>query len=122
MGEGLFLYKLVLAEDAVNINGTFPRTPQYIEECQFPEALDRNVVLGSVIICTFSDGFYNGTSTLTAIVDTARTLGIMGFILVANPTYGDFIAEPIPFAVPGIMIPSVADAKVLTSIKNKGKT
>lgn len=122
MGEGLFLYKLVLAKDAVNINGTFPRTPQYIEECQFPEALDRNVVLGSVIICTFSDGFYNGTSTLTAIVDTARTLGIMGFILVANPTYGDFIAEPIPFTVPGIMIPSVADAKVLTSIKNKGKT
>lgn len=122
MGDGLFLYKLVLAKDAVKINGTFPRTPQYIEECQFPEALDRNVVLGSVIICTFSDGFYNGTSTLTAIVDTAKTLGIMGFILVANPTYGDFIAEPIPFAVPGIMIPSVADAKVLTSIKNKGKT
>ena len=122
MGDGLFLYKLVLAKDAVKINGTFPRTPQYIEECQFPEALDRNVVLGSVIICTFSDGFYNGISTLTAIVDTARTLGIIGFILVANPTYGDFIAEPIPFAVPGIMIPSVADAKVLTSIKNKGKT
>lgn len=122
MGDGLFQYKLVLAKDAVNINGTFARTPQYIEECQFPEALDRNVVLGSVIICTFSDGFYNGTSTLTAIVDTARILGIMGFILVANPTYGDFIAEPIPFAVPGIMIPSVADAKVITSIKNKGKT
>ncbi|KAL0012265.1 hypothetical protein SO802_007373 [Lithocarpus litseifolius] len=114
LGDGLFLYKLVLAKDAVKINGTFPRTPQYIEECQFPEALDRNVVLGSVIICTFSDGFYNGTSTLTAIVDTARTLGIMGFILVANPTYGDFIAEPIPFTVPGIMIPSVADAKVIS--------
>ena len=101
-----------MAKDAVKINGTFPRTPQYIEECQYPEAFEYNAVQGSVIICTFSAGFFNQTSTLTAIIDTARTLGFMGFILVANPTYGDFIAEPIPFAVPAIMIPSVADAQV----------
>ncbi|KAE7995356.1 hypothetical protein FH972_000165 [Carpinus fangiana] len=106
-GNGLFLYKLVLAKDAVKINGTFPRTPQYIEECQYPEAFEYNAVQGSVVICTFSAGFFNQTSTLTAIIDTARTLGFMGFILVANPTYGDFIAEPIPFAVPAIMIPSI---------------
>ncbi|GLT72653.1 hypothetical protein SLA2020_445650 [Shorea laevis] len=111
-GNGLFLYKLVLAKDAVKVNGTFPRTPQYIEECQYPEALDHNAVQGSVVICTFSAGFFNGTSTLTAIIDTARTLGLVGFILLANPAYGSYIAEPIPFAVPAIMIPSVADAQV----------
>jgi hypothetical protein len=39
----------------------------------------------------------------------------MGFAFVANPAYGDFIAEPIPFAVSGIIIPKVADAQVLNA-------
>ncbi|XP_037497412.1 subtilisin-like protease SBT2.4 [Jatropha curcas] len=112
-GDGRFLYKLVLAQDAVKANGTFPRTPQYIEECQYPESLDPSVVRDSIVICTFSTGFYNGTSTINAIIDTTRTLGFMGFALVANPIYGDFIAEPIPFAVSGIMISNVADAQII---------
>ncbi|KAG5127125.1 hypothetical protein JHK82_027960 [Glycine max] len=68
-------------------------------------------VLGSIIICTFSAGFNNGTSTLHAIIGTSKALGLEGFILVANPNYGDYIAEPIPFAVSGIMIPRVDDDK-----------
>ncbi|XP_027368653.1 subtilisin-like protease SBT2.4 [Abrus precatorius] len=112
-GNGSVLHKLVLAKDAVKINGTSPRTMQYIEECQHPEALDPNVVLGSIIICTFSAGFVNGTSTVGAIIDTSKALGLEGFILVANPTYGDYIGEPIPFAVSGILLPAVADAKVI---------
>ncbi|XWS12883.1 hypothetical protein CRYUN_Cryun37aG0128300 [Craigia yunnanensis] len=115
-GNGSFFYKLVLAKDAVNLNGTFPRTPQYVEECQYPEALDPNVVRGSIVICTFSAGFYNETSTLTAINDTARTLGYMGFLLAANPSYGDFIAQSIPYSVSGTLIPKVADAKVTVII------
>ncbi|KAL0305984.1 UNVERIFIED_CONTAM: Subtilisin-like protease SBT2.4 [Sesamum radiatum] len=38
----------------------------------------------------------------------------MGFVLVANPNYGDFIAEPIPFSVPGIMVPRVTDAQIIS--------
>ncbi|OAY24592.1 hypothetical protein MANES_17G027600v8 [Manihot esculenta] len=113
-GGGLFLHKLVLAQDAVKANGTFPRTPQCVEECQCTESLDPNVVRGSIVICTFSAGFSNDTSTITAITNTARTLGFKGFALVANPTYGDFIAEPVPFAVSGIMIPKVADAQIIS--------
>lgn len=112
----------MLAKDAVRANGAFPMTPRYTEECQSPEALDPTVVLGSVVICTFSSGFYNGTSNLTAIIATARALGFMGFVLVANPSYGDFIAEPIPFSVPGIMIPKASDAQVCivyTNIKTR---
>ncbi|KAF9615295.1 hypothetical protein IFM89_022622 [Coptis chinensis] len=58
---------------------------------------------------TFSAGFYNQTSTVTAIIDTAKALEFMGFTFVENPTYGDFLAQPIPFSVPGIMIPKIAD-------------
>ncbi|KAJ8761746.1 hypothetical protein K2173_004556 [Erythroxylum novogranatense] len=114
-GDDLLTYKLVLAQDAVRANGTFPRTPPYAEECQYPEALDPIVVQGSIVICTFSAGFYNGTSTINAVIDTAKGLGFMGFALIANPDYGDFIVEPIPFAVPGIMIPKVADAQVISA-------
>ncbi|XP_059639719.1 subtilisin-like protease SBT2.4 [Cornus florida] len=113
-GDGLLQYKLVLAKDAVKVSGTFPRTPDYIEECQHPEALDSIIVRGSIVICTFSAGFYNGTSTVTAIIETSKVLGFMGFVLVANPVYGDFIAEPVPFYVPGIMIPKTNDAKIIS--------
>ncbi|KAL2923471.1 Subtilisin-like protease SBT2.4, partial [Bienertia sinuspersici] len=113
-GKGILKHKLVLAKDAVYINSSLPRTPPYTEECQFAEALDPMVVAGSVVICNFSAGFYNGTSTLTSILNTAKVLGFMGFILVANPIYGDFIAEPIPFPVPGIMITKTADAKIIS--------
>ncbi|XP_043693789.1 subtilisin-like protease SBT2.4 [Telopea speciosissima] len=112
-GNGLLHYMLVLAKDAVKESGTFPKTPQYVEECQYPEAFDPTLVLGSIVICNFSAGFFNGTSTVTAILDTATELGFMGFILTANALYGDFIAQPIPFAVPGIMIPKVADVQIL---------
>jgi hypothetical protein len=46
---------------------------------------------------------YNATSSINAIIDTARTLGFIGFAFVANPVYGGFIAQPIPFAFSGIM-------------------
>ncbi|KAL8461522.1 hypothetical protein ACS0TY_032851 [Phlomoides rotata] len=113
-GNGLLQYKLVNAKDAIKVDGTFPRTPQYVEECQYPEALNPTAVLGSVVICTFSAGFNNGTSSLSAVIDTAKALGFMGFVLVANPSYGDFIAEPIPFSVPGIMIPRTNDAQIIS--------
>ncbi|KAK7292434.1 hypothetical protein RIF29_08214 [Crotalaria pallida] len=112
-GNGTILQKLVLAKDALKVDGTFPRTPEYVEECQHPEAFDPNIVFGSVILCTYSQGFYNGTSTLGAIIDTSKALGFAAYILAANPNYGDYIAEPIPLDVPGIMIPLVADTKVI---------
>ncbi|KAM7266014.1 hypothetical protein ACFE04_003697 [Oxalis oulophora] len=113
-GGGILKYKLVLATDALRLNDTFS-PPQYIEECQYPEAFDPMIVRGSIVICTFAAGFSNGNSTLNAITDTARALRFAGFIFVANPAYGDFLAEPVPFTVPAIMIPKVDDAKIILS-------
>lgn len=110
------MYKLVWAKDAIKRNGSFPRTAPYVEECQYPEALEPNIVQNSIVICTFSGGFSNGTSTLNGIINTAKALGFMGFVLVANPNYGDFIAEPLPFDVPGILIPNVANTQVIDAM------
>lgn len=118
-GKGLLQYKLVLAKDAILANGDFPRTPEYIDECQHPEALDPVVVQQSIVICMFSAGFYNGSSTLPMIINTGRTLGFVGFAFIANPAYGDFVAEPYPFSIPGIMIPKASDAQVIIDYYEK---
>ncbi|KAG9138349.1 hypothetical protein Leryth_001544 [Lithospermum erythrorhizon] len=125
---GNLKYKVKLARDAVMADGEFPRIPEYTDECQHPQAFDRAVVLGSVVLCTFSAGFNNGTSSLLAIAQTATALGFMGFVLLANPAFGDYIAEPFPFSVPGMMIPRVQDSQTIlqyyeqqTSRDNKGK-
>ncbi|KAK6794001.1 hypothetical protein RDI58_007454 [Solanum bulbocastanum] len=114
VGDGLMIQynKLVLAKDAIKINTTLTRIAiNNAEECQYPEAFDPLVVQDCVVICTFSAGFYNGTSTLTAIIQTASVLRFKAFVFVANPPYGDFIAEPIPFATPAIMIPATTDTQ-----------
>ncbi|XP_038895834.1 subtilisin-like protease SBT2.4 [Benincasa hispida] len=113
LGSEFFLHKLVLAKDGKKQNETHSNIPNYIEECQNPEAFDPNIVQNSIVLCSFSQGFLNGTSSLAAIIHTATTLRFMGFVLIANPNYGDFIAEPIPFRVPGILVPSVSDTQVI---------
>ncbi|TYK12309.1 subtilisin-like protease SBT2.4 [Cucumis melo var. makuwa] len=114
LGSEFFLHKLVLAKDAKMQNETqYDDIPSYIEECQNPEAFDPNIVQNSIVLCSFSQGFLNGTSSLAAIIHTAKKLKFMGFVLIANPNYGDFIAEPIPFRVPGILVPSVSDTQVI---------
>ncbi|KAF0904495.1 hypothetical protein E2562_035007 [Oryza meyeriana var. granulata] len=52
---------------------------------------------------------------MTAIVDTAEALGFTGFVLLASAQYGDFVAQPLPFSVPGVMMPRVADAQAVWS-------
>ncbi|KAJ0843480.1 putative cucumisin [Helianthus annuus] len=118
-GKWLGQSKLVLAKDAMLATGNFPRTQEFVEECQHPEALDPVIVQQSIVICTFSAGFANGSASLPVIMNTARTLGFAGFVFVANHAYGDFIADSYPFYIPGIMIPKVSDAQVILDYYEK---
>ncbi|XP_068644721.1 subtilisin-like protease SBT2.4 [Aristolochia californica] len=111
-GQGTVQFRLVAAKDAVKVNGSFSSSA--VEECQVPEAFDPAIVRGSIVICSFLAGFLNGISTIVAVANTAEMLGFMGFVLVANPAYGDFVAPPIPFPIPGIMIPKVSYEQILS--------
>ncbi|KAK3145207.1 hypothetical protein QOZ80_4AG0325400 [Eleusine coracana subsp. coracana] len=106
--------RLIAAKDAAA-----PDTAEMAraEECQDAEALRPRAELlrGGIVLCSFSEGFYNGTSTVTAILDVAEDLGFAGFVLVANARFGDFVAQPLPFRVPGLMVPRVADAQAIWS-------
>lgn len=107
--------RLVAAKDAAVPDAA---SMEHAEECQHAEALSfrTDVLRGSIVVCSFSRGFYNGTSTLSAIRDVAQALGFAGFVLVADAQHGgDFLAQPLPFSVPGVMVPRVADAMVLWS-------
>ncbi|KAL6839703.1 hypothetical protein ACP4OV_030391 [Aristida adscensionis] len=106
--------RLVAAKDAAALDaGGVERA----EECQDAQALLRRAgeLRGAIVVCSFSGGFFNGTSTVAAILDTARALGFAGFVLVADERYGDFVAQPLPFPVPGVMVPRVADAAAVWS-------
>ncbi|XP_034604584.1 subtilisin-like protease SBT2.4 [Setaria viridis] len=107
-------YRLVAAKDAAAPDAA---SMERAEECQDPEALRwrAGVLRGSIVLCSFSQGFYNGTSTVTAILDVAEALGFAGFVLAASALYGDFLAQPLPLCVPGVMVPRVADAQVMWS-------
>ncbi|CAH8388063.1 unnamed protein product [Eruca vesicaria subsp. sativa] len=114
LGAPFVRHRLVLAKDAVRTNGSVPRTlTGDVEECQRPDNFDPTKVLGSLVICTFSEGFFNQISTIRAITQTATTLGFMGFILIANPNFGDYVAEPTIFSSPGILIPRVLDSQLI---------
>ncbi|KAG2288342.1 hypothetical protein Bca52824_047946 [Brassica carinata] len=114
LGAPFLRHGLVLARDAVRTNGSVPRTiTGDVEECQRSDNFDPAKVLGSIVICTFSEGFFNQISTIRAITQTATTLGFMGFILMANPNFGDYVAEPTIFSSPGILIPKVLDSQLI---------
>ncbi|KAF7013132.1 unnamed protein product [Triticum aestivum] len=103
-GGGLLQHRLVAAGED--------------EECQDAEALRRRVggvVHGNVVLCSFSRGFYEGRSTVAAVITVAEALGLAGFVLLADARYGDFVAQPIPFPIPGVMVPRVADAHLVWS-------
>ncbi|XP_039141942.1 LOW QUALITY PROTEIN: subtilisin-like protease SBT2.4 [Dioscorea cayenensis subsp. rotundata] len=123
-GKGKKKLKLVDAKDASKVvmvtknNETTSYSNINAEECQDPETLDPMVVKNSIVICTFSQGFFNGTSTITAIINTSILLSFAGFIFAANPDYGDFIAQPLPFSLPAIIIPSIADVETLMEYYN----
>ncbi|XP_078437636.1 PA-domain containing subtilase family protein [Wolffia australiana] len=104
--DALSFKTLVAAKDAGNCIDC-------ADECQREDALDQTFVQGAVVICNFSHGFANGSSTLAVATNTAKKLGFGGLILAANPELGDFIAEPLPFSVPGVMIPKASDSKIM---------
>ncbi|KAG9455161.1 hypothetical protein H6P81_008065 [Aristolochia fimbriata] len=114
---GRILFRLVEAKDAMKVNGSFPSSS--VEECQAPEAFDPEIVRGTIVICSFSAGFLNGTSTMAALANTAEVLGFRGFALVANRAYGDYVAPAMPFPTPGIMIPKVSYAQILSEYYQK---
>ncbi|KAH0850942.1 hypothetical protein HID58_095109, partial [Brassica napus] len=105
LGAPFLRHRLVLARDAVRTNGSVPRTiTGDVEECQRPDNFDPAKVLGRLLQSNLDNSSHH---------PNRHDPGFMGFILMANPNFGDYVAEPTIFSSPGILIPKVLDSQVL---------
>ncbi|EPS72989.1 hypothetical protein M569_01766, partial [Genlisea aurea] len=73
-------------------------------DCQRPEVLNKNLVQGKILLCGYSFNFVSGTSSVKIVAQTARTLGAAGFVLAVENAYPGTKFDPVPVAVPGIVI------------------
>ncbi|KAL2622334.1 hypothetical protein R1flu_002539 [Riccia fluitans] len=108
--------KMVLAQDAV----TGPRNPIFDpSDCQDSASLDRTMVEGKILICTYSFNFVYGGSTIKRVEETVRNLSAVGFVMVVESDTAGSRFDPIPITVPSIVITSQNHSQILLDYYNK---
>lgn len=109
-------YTLVSATDAL-IDSETPKD-EYVNECQDFGSLNQTIVQGNLLICSYSIKFVLGQSTISNAIQTARNLSAAGVVFTMDPFIIGFQLNPVPMSLPGIIIPSANDSKVLLQYYN----
>ncbi|KAL7606934.1 subtilisin-like protease SBT2.2 [Lactuca sativa] len=109
-------YTLVSATDALNDSET--PTDEYVNECQDSSSLNQTIIQGNLLICSYSIKFVLGQSTINNAVQTARNLSAAGVVFSMDPFIIGFQLNPVPMSLPGIIIPSSNDSKILLQYYN----
>ncbi|OVA05244.1 Peptidase S8/S53 domain [Macleaya cordata] len=111
------MYTLVSALHALN-NDTKDVTDMYVDECQDPSSLNQDIVQGNLLICSYSIRFVLGLSTIKQALETARNLSAEGVVFYMDPYVIGFQLNPTPMEMPGVIIPSPNDSKILLKYYN----
>ncbi|CAN1328081.1 Subtilisin-like protease SBT2.2 [Linum perenne] len=111
------MYTLVSALHALN-NGTTVTSDMYVSECQDSSSFDKEIVQGNVLICSYSVRFVLGVSTIKQALETASNLSAAGVVFCMDPFVLGFQLNPIPMGMPGIIIPTSDDSKILLQYYN----
>ncbi|MCL7027609.1 hypothetical protein MKW94_023960 [Papaver nudicaule] len=111
------MYTLVSALHALN-NDTQDATNLYVNECQDPSILDTAMVQGNLLMCSYSIRFVLGLSTIKQALETAKNLTAVGVVFYMDPYVIGFQINPTPMDMPGIIIPSASDSKILFKYYN----
>lgn len=106
------MYTLVSALHALN-NDTTIANDMYVGECQDSSSLKQDLVQGNLLICSYSIRFVLGLSTIKQALQTAKNLSAAGVVFYMDPFVIGFQLNPIPMKMPGIIISSPDDSKVL---------
>ncbi|KAK9051352.1 hypothetical protein SSX86_027979 [Deinandra increscens subsp. villosa] len=109
-------YTLISATDALNDSET--PGDEYVNECQDFSSLNRTIVEGNLLICSYSIKFVLGQSTINSAIQTARNLSAAGIVFTMDPFIIGFQLNPVPMSLPGIIIPSANDSKILLQYYN----
>ncbi|GFZ20265.1 subtilase family protein [Actinidia rufa] len=114
--DGDAMYTLVSAVDA--LNDTTAVNDMYVGECQDATNLNQDLVRGNLLICSYSIRFVLGLSTVNQALQTAKNLSAVGVVFYMDPFVIGFQLNPIPMRLPGVIIPSPADSKILLQYYN----
>ena len=105
------MYSLIAAPDAL-INYTTSPIEMSLGECQDSSHLDRDLIRGKILLCSYSIRFVLGLSSVKQALDTAKNVSSAGVIFYLDPFVLGFQLNPTPMDIPGLIIPSSDDSKV----------
>ncbi|XP_051128881.1 subtilisin-like protease SBT2.3 [Andrographis paniculata] len=110
------MYTLISAIHALNESAG--PSDMYVSECQDATNFDQNIVQGNLLICSYSIRFVLGLSTIAQALETGKNLSAAGLVFHMDPYVIGFQLNPVPMRIPGIIIPSPEDSKVLLQYYN----
>ncbi|XP_015900722.3 subtilisin-like protease SBT2.2 isoform X1 [Ziziphus jujuba] len=111
------LYTLVSAIHALNDEATVA-DDMYVGECQDSSHFNRDLVQGNLLICSYSIRFVLGLSTMKQALQTAKNLSAAGVVFYMDSFVIGFQLNPTPMKMPGIIISSPEDSKILLKYYN----
>ncbi|XP_043699218.1 subtilisin-like protease SBT2.2 [Telopea speciosissima] len=111
------MYTLVSALHVLS-NGTTDVDNMYVGECQDPSILNQDLIQGNLLICSYSIRFVLGLSSIKQALQTAKNLSAAGVVFYMDPYVIGFQLNPTPMAIPGMIIPSSEDSKILLQYYN----
>lgn len=114
--DGDTMFTLVSAIHA--LNDTAAANDMYVGECQDASNFNQDIIQGNLMICSYSIRFVLGLSTIKQALETAKNLSAAGVVFYMDPFVIGFQLNPIPMRLPGIVIPSPDDSKVLLKYYN----
>ncbi|KAH0917053.1 hypothetical protein HID58_024713 [Brassica napus] len=107
------MYTLVSANDVLLDSSVSKYNPS---DCQRPEVFNKKLVEGKILLCGYSFNFVVGTASIKKVVATVKHLGAAGFVLVVENVSPGTKFDPVPSAVPGILITDVSKSMVNETI------
>ena len=82
-------------------------------DCQRPEVLNKKLVQGNILLCGYSFNFVIGSASIKKASETAKSLGAIGFVLAVENVSPGTKFDPVPVAIPGIVITDVSKSMVI---------
>ncbi|XP_050223650.1 subtilisin-like protease SBT2.3 [Mercurialis annua] len=111
------MYTMISAIHALN-NDTTVSTDMYVGECQDSCSFNSDLVEGKLLICSYSIRFVLGLSTIKQAFDTAKNLSAAGIVFYMDPFVIGYRLNPTPMRLPGVIIASPDDSKILLKYYN----
>ncbi|KAJ8548991.1 hypothetical protein K7X08_032354 [Anisodus acutangulus] len=109
------VYTMVSAIHALNDTAA---KDMYVSECQDASKFNQTLIQGNLLICSYSIRFVLGLSTIKQASETAMNLSAAGVVFTMDPFVISFQLNPVPMRLPGIIIPSQDDSKILLQYYN----